>query len=224
MAELVELPPDVRATHLAHACAGLFREAECRRAWLEFDRVAPEARAQSLMRACRQAYCPWLTPRPAACQVEPDGLEADQRLASWYELVARILERDLGRRRAERLRVDLALALVAFDAVEVAGPGAGARGQAVEARLVFEPTAAGARAWVVHGERRSAPLELSARPGLEELGPALDTLANLGVRQPEVELRLAPDLPYVRVIELMEALRAVGLERIMLSAPEQAQD
>src|SRR5439155_27308348 len=52
---------------VARACAPLFREEACRRAHERFDEPPIEARAGAVYRACADAYCGKLHPRPAAC-------------------------------------------------------------------------------------------------------------------------------------------------------------
>jgi hypothetical protein len=84
------------------ACAPLYAEPACRDA---IARVAgsPAERVGGRIRACRDAYCPKLSPRPALCDRE--AKTASEAAPLWRELDDAILRHDLGSRAEELIAV-----------------------------------------------------------------------------------------------------------------------
>jgi hypothetical protein len=93
------------AAVVAAACAPLFREPACRDAHLHFDDPPVEMRATTVLKACREAYCPKLgPPLPRAC--DPKAEDSDDPMAvfqSWHDLRTAIYRRDLGDAETERI-------------------------------------------------------------------------------------------------------------------------
>lgn len=77
------------------SCAGVYREPTCADAWRDaFDAsggpetARPEEEAAKILAACARAYCPRLSPAPAACAVGGGGGGAT------LDEVARLVELD----------------------------------------------------------------------------------------------------------------------------------
>jgi len=86
-------PP--RAMNLARACADLYREPACAEA-MRNPGADPSARASTIARACRDAYCPrLLAPRPRLCDEAALPLPSEL-LSQWAELQQQILALELG--------------------------------------------------------------------------------------------------------------------------------
>ncbi|HOX47446.1 MAG TPA: hypothetical protein PK668_27880 [Myxococcota bacterium] len=213
-------PPEERSTFLAAACQGVFREPGCRQAWARLGQVSPEARATSLVEACRQAYCPLLSePRPGLCtaQAVPDAVEA--RAEVWRELLSAILQRDLGAQRAARLQVGMALLSSAYEVYSVRLPEA--RVQLPEGpRLLVRVGPERILVSVVRDEAVVRNLELPARPGAADLARAREAVRAAGGEPGQAVLSVAPELPYARVVELMDSLREAGFTDLVLSTDE----
>ena len=87
------VPLAQRFGHVSRACADLFRDAACRRAWGTAAEQPTYSRAAYLIDACRLAYCPSLKPRPSLCAGE---LTPARMLTEAAELVRAALAHDHG--------------------------------------------------------------------------------------------------------------------------------
>jgi hypothetical protein len=213
-------PPEERSTFLATACQGVFREPGCRQAWARLGKVSPEARSLSLLESCRQAYCPRLPePRPALCAMQPPPTDVEARAAAWRELLSVILAHDLGPARAARLQVGLSLLSSAYEVYAVRLPVAQAQPPAGSSLLVrVGPERV--QVSVVQGDRVVRTLALPAQPGAADFARAREAFRAAGGEPLQAVLSVAPELPYSRVVELMDGLRAVGFSEIVFSVDE----
>ena len=87
------LPVSERFAVVSQACAGLFLDATCRRAWDTAASQPTYGRAAYIIDGCRAAYCPVLTPRPSLCAGE---LTPSRMLAEAAPLVQAALAHDHG--------------------------------------------------------------------------------------------------------------------------------
>ena len=87
------VPLAERFGHVSRACAGLFREPECRAAWRTAADQPASSRAAHLIEACRSVYCPLLSPPPSLCVGE---LTPARMLAEGAPLIHAALARDHG--------------------------------------------------------------------------------------------------------------------------------
>ena len=81
LATLPVIAPDRRFESVAGECADLFQEPRCQLAWREAQTLAPELRAETMVEACREAYCPVLKapPRPARSSSTRSTIAANRR-------------------------------------------------------------------------------------------------------------------------------------------------
>src|SRR5688572_10285288 len=97
------LPPADREIAITNACVDIHSVRGCREAYDEIAKASPSEASNILFTRCAAAYCPLLpAPRPAACDIIPDG-HAD-RLAAWLMLEQAIVVFELGPDRARQLR------------------------------------------------------------------------------------------------------------------------
>jgi len=97
--------PGQNFANVTNACADLYSEPGCANAFRRAASLPVEARAASIARACREAYCPKLAPpKPALCSPD-EGQLPSRTLATWPELNTRILafELNVPVEEAERL-------------------------------------------------------------------------------------------------------------------------
>ncbi len=94
-----------RGASVANACAALYTESGCRDAYAQAwaKDTDPARRSSIVCEGCRDAYCPHLSdPKPALCaQHDPNLATA---ATTWPAFTRVVLVRDLGSKRADRIR------------------------------------------------------------------------------------------------------------------------
>jgi hypothetical protein len=127
-----EEPPAEDKSDAWTACAPLYAAEPCREAFRHANEADPASRIGGIVRACRDAYCPLLDPKPDLCAREATQAIKPSELAPlWQKFDEAILEHDLGARAApirearRRGAAELAAALADyFDAGSPAYGGA----------------------------------------------------------------------------------------------------
>ncbi|MBN2496924.1 MAG: hypothetical protein JXR96_20200 [Deltaproteobacteria bacterium] len=209
-------PEDMSAI-LAEACAGLFVEPGCSRAWKDLAPQPPDQRSAALIAACREAYCPLLSgPRPALCDAEiPDG--HTERLLVWTQLLWAILRHDLGPDRAAELYASLVVYAILLEPIAV-------HTEPIALPAVPEPRAITLQVAVEQGSLHiSLPgpgrtWSMTTQPEQPELEPLVEFLRGLPDRPDRAVIMASRDCSYRVVVAVMDALQRAGISQLALSA------
>jgi len=212
-----EGPHELRLDTIVRGCAPLYVERGCRDAVAGIGRVAPDARASTMARACRDAYCPLLAePRPALCGLDIETTSPTDLARAWAELALAIRELDLGVSTASLRSPALPLDLV--QPIVVPATPARDAGPAAEAPVFgLRQVASRLELSVTLPRGGTTSLALPADPTEADYAAALARAQPLPPGRQAV-ISADPSIAYSEVVELIDAVRAAGYEEILISA------
>jgi len=194
------------------ACADLYSEPGCSNALRKAATLPIEARAASIARGCRDAYCPkFAPPKPALCAPEASQ-SPSQMLATWPELGMRILALELNVPVEEAARLVPRPSSPAVDVkpsntvIPVQRTSADAGNAAIVVTVSLRVDANGrARTWVDQDPPELLPAEVDASNFAAVATNAKKRAAT------QVVIDVDERTTYSYVVGLVDALQSVGI-------------
>lgn len=215
MTKVAAAPHQGVAALVSEGCSDLFVEPACREAMRRFESVEPAARAGTLARNCRDAYCPKLPePRPTLCAADLTRIAPTELAQQWPTLAGAALAFDLGV-EAGTVGALMAQALgqVTVVQVDTRAPPIAMPAPELQLRAKGEGKWLHVQMVLPGGSARTWRLPLQPSP--EDLKP-LGTVANAQPADTRAVLQLDRGLSYGTAVALMDMLRSAGIQRLSL--------
>lgn len=214
-------PAADRYALIAEGCADLFSLPLCAEAIRLSPQAAPELRPAMVAVACQHAYCPIFEAAgdpPRLCGLRPASMPPQELREPWGAFARVVLALELGLAadapEVMSLAIDLAPALVgSAEALPLDAVGAGAT-PTLTVRVGREGSGYVVSA-DVDGEG-FGPFPLTLEPNQEDFAGLLEAAARRAAGGGAV-LHLDSSLAYRVAIELIDALRSLGISRVSLT-------